>query len=540
MTVAQAVVMSVLPHLDPATGPVREIRLVLGDQLNEQHSWFAGVDPGVVYALFEVRAETDYTRHHIQKVVAYFLAMRGFAERLQSLGHRVHYVTLDDPQNTQSISGELLRLGREWRAETIAYMLPDEYRLDRELANLSSEISGDTGLAGKVSVRVEDTEHFMTKRGELAAFFGGKRRYTMEYFYRDIRRRYDIMMDADGQPRGGAWNFDHDNRNRLPRAVRVPDPVPFAHDPRPIVDLLAAQGVATMGSLNPDGWEWPLTREEGLAALKDFIRFRLVAFGTYQDAMTTRDPYLFHARISFALNSKLITPLEVVTAAVEAWERQPERITINQVEGFVRQIIGWREYMRGVYWAKMPAFAQMNALEHHGELPHWYWDGQTNMNCQAHAVGQSLERAYAHHIQRLMITGNFALLLGVDPDAVDAWYLGVYIDAIEWVEITNTRGMSQFADGGIVGTKPYISSANYINKMSDYCKGCHYDYKLRHGPRACPFNSLYWAFVDRHQARLARNGRIGQMVKLWERMGADEQEAVLAQAAYYQAHRHEL
>ena len=530
-----------MPQLPRHLNPARELRLVLGDQLNEQHSWYAGgPDDEVTYVFFETRSETDYTRHHVQKVCAYFLAMRGFAERLVNLGHQVHYVALEDPDNTQSIDSELLRIAAAVGPRIISYQLPDEYRLDRMLQALPEKIAADPRLDDRTSVIAEDTEHFLTRRDELAAFFQGKKRYTMEYFYRDLRKRYDIMMDADGKPEGGAWNFDHDNRNRIPKSVEIPEPVAFRHDPAPIVALLAEHGVATMGSLSPDGWEWPLTREEGLAALDDFIQRRLVAFGTYQDAMTERDPYLFHARISFALNSKLISPLEVVEAAITKWRAEPERIAINQVEGFVRQIVGWREYMRGVYWAHMPEYAAYNRLEHHGELPRWYWDGETQMNCQAHAVGQSLERAYAHHIQRLMITGNFALLLGVHPDEVDAWYLGVYIDALEWVEITNTRGMSQFADGGIVGTKPYMSSANYINKMSDYCQGCHYDHKLRHGERACPFNSLYWAFVDRHQERLAKNGRIGQMVRLWERMGADEQEATLAQAQYYSEHRHTL
>jgi deoxyribodipyrimidine photolyase-related protein len=267
--------------------------------------------------------------------------------------------------------------------------------------------------------------------------------------------------------------------------------------------------------------------------LDTFIKERLVLFGTYQDAMTGRDAFLFHARISFALNAKIISPQEVVQSVTAYYRANSDSIGINQVEGFVRQVIGWREFMRGIYWAKMPEFAALNKLEHEADLPAWYWTGETKMKCLAHSIGQSLTHAYAHHIQRLMVTGNFALLLGVDPDEVDAWYLGIYIDAIEWVEITNTRGMSQFADGGIVGTKPYMASANYINKMSDYCGDCHYDRKLRHGVKACPFNSLYWAFVDRHRERLARNGRIGQMVRLWDRMEADEREATLAQAAFY-------
>ncbi len=515
------------------TSPARTLRLVLGDQLNHEHSWYEGEPTGaVVYALMETRSETDYTRHHVQKVIAYFLAMRAFAKTLRAAGHRVHYLELDDADNAQSVSGNLEVLAKAYGVQRVEYQLPDEWRLDRELSNFRE--------SARVPVHAVDTEHFLTKREELGEFFDGKRRYTMEYFYRDMRKRFGVLMEPDGKPLGGAWNFDSDNRSKLPRGLEVPDPIRFERDIRGIEELLGECGVATMGSVDADAWEWPVTRAEGLRALQDFVERRLHLFGTYQDAMTTRDPYLFHARISFALNSKLIGPAEVVDAVTEHYRANAEAITVNQVEGFVRQVIGWREYMRGVYWAHMPEFAELNVLGAEGELPSWYWDGRTKMNCLHHAVSQSLEKAYAHHIQRLMITGNFALLLGVHPDAVDAWYLGVYIDAIEWVEITNTRGMSQFADGGIVGTKPYMSSANYINKMSDYCKGCHYDYKLRHGPDACPFNSMYWAFVDKHAERLASNGRIGQMVRIWNKFGPDEQEATLAQAKHYADNRHEL
>ena len=521
-----------LAHLPAPRGSAQTLRLILGDQLNHEHSWFERADEGVVYLLAETRSETDYTRHHIQKVVAFFLAMRHFAAHLTERGHRVRYLTLDDPDNRQSIVGNLEYLADHYDVERVEYQLPDEWRLDEALRGF--------GERHPRPVHAVDTEHFLTSRSDLAEFFAGKKRYTMEYFYRDMRRRYGVLVDDDDEPVGGAWNFDHDNRNRLPASVAVPPPVKYRHEIEPLVELLAGAGVATMGTLDPDGWEWPVTRAEGLGALRDFVEHRLHRFGTYQDAMTTRDPYLFHARISFALNSKLISPAEVVDAVTEHYRAHRDEVGINQVEGFVRQVIGWREYMRGVYWAHMPEYAELNALGHDGELPRWYWDGDTGMRCLRHAVGQSLEKAYAHHIQRLMITGNFALLLGVDPDEVDAWYLGVYIDAIEWVEITNVRGMSQFADGGIVGTKPYISSANYVHKMSDYCAGCRYDRKLRHGEGACPFNSLYWAFVERHRERLARNGRIAQMVRLWDRMAADEREATLAQARHYADNRHTL
>ncbi len=501
------------------------LRLILGDQLNHKHSWFEKVDDHILYVFMEVRSETDYVVHHIQKVIAFFLGMRAFAKHLESKGHRVAYIALDDPGNLQDIPKNLSKLADQYGAGTIAYQLPDEWRLDQLMDGFSE--------SEKREVISCDTEHFMTAREDLATFFKGKKRYTMEYFYRDMRKKHDVLMNADGEPTGGAWNFDHDNRNKLPKDVAMPPLRTFTSQISDLQSMLKEQGVKTLGSIDPSKWVWPTTRSEALQTLNDFVKERLQSFGTYQDSMTTRDPFLFHARISFALNSKLISPKEVVERVESYYDKHRSTIEINQVEGFIRQVIGWREYMRGIYWAHMPEFAELNKLEHTAALPDWYWTGDTKMTCLSHAIGQTLEHAYAHHIHRLMITGNFALLLGVNPDEVDAWYLGIYIDAIEWVEITNTRGMSQFADGGIVGTKPYMSSANYIHKMSDYCKDCHYDRKIRHGDKACPFNSLYWAFVDRHRERLSKNGRIAQMVRLWERMAADERASTLLQAEEY-------
>jgi len=505
--------------------PAKTIRLILGDQLNHEHSWYNEVDDDVLYVLMEVRSETDYVMHHIQKVVAFFLGMRAFAKHLEDAGHRVHYMRLDDAGNLQDIPKNLSKLADEVGAENIGYQLPDEWRLDEKMVAFRKEDERE--------VTSIDTEHFMTGREDMATFFKGKKRYTMEYFYRDMRKKFDVLIDEDGEPTGGAWNFDHDNRNKLKKDVEMPPLRTFSSEVKDIQSMLDAHGVTTMGTVDPDNWVWPTTRSQVLQTLEDFVAERLQLFGTYQDSMTTRDPFLFHARISFALNSKLISPKEVVEQVEGYYYKHQDKIAINQVEGFIRQVIGWREYMRGIYWAHMPGYANMNKLEHTAPLPDWYWTGETKMTCLSHSIRQSLEHAYAHHIQRLMVTGNFALLLGVDPDEVDAWYLGVYIDAIEWVEITNTRGMSQFADGGIVGTKPYMSSANYMHKMSDYCKDCHYDRKIRHGEKACPFNSLYWAFVDRHRERLSKNGRIAQMVRLWERMATDEREATLLQAKHY-------
>ena len=277
----------------------------------------------------------------------------------------------------------------------------------------------------------------------------------------------------------------------------------------------------------------PITRRQSLALLKHFLNYGLPCFGTYQDAMTVDSWSLFHSRLSFALNAKLLDPLEVIRAALQRWEEERGHISIAQIEGFVRQILGWREYMRGIYWALMPEFESMNFFGHTARLPGWYWSGETRMHCLAQAVGQSLDYAYAHHIQRLMITGNFALLAGVAPDEVNAWYLGVYVDALEWVEMPNTRGMSQFAEGGLIATKPYVSSANYIHKMSDYCSGCFYDHKRRHGGKACPFNSLYWHFLERHRNLLSKNPRMGTMYRVLDKMEKDERRRVLSQGDEY-------
>ncbi len=504
----------------------KKLRLILGDQLNRAHSWFAETDDDICYLMAEMRSETDYVRHHIQKVTGFFLAMRAFAEELRKGGREVIYLSLDDERNGHSVTKNV-----QWAVEALGvdhfeYQLPDEYRLDHELKS----------LAGKLPIPAEacDTEHFLTAREAVAEQFKGKKNYLLESFYRKVRARFDIMMEADGEtPLTGRWNYDAENRKKLPKKQSIPEDLPFQREVGAMVDLIKAQGVKTIGNIDPARFTWPVTREEALALLDHFAETRLHHFGNYQDAMTDRDYLLFHSKLSFALNTKMLSPLEVVNTCVDYWEKHREEIDIAQIEGFVRQIIGWREYMRGIYWAKMPDYGKLNFFEHQAALPAWYWTGETRMKCLQHAVGQSLDHAYAHHIQRLMVTGNFALLLGVHPDEVDQWYLGIYMDAIEWVEITNTRGMSQFADGGIVGTKPYVSSANYIDKMSDYCKNCYYDKKQKAGERACPFNSLYWDFYDRHRDKLGKNPRIGMMYRVWDRMDGEKKEAILKQAAHY-------
>jgi deoxyribodipyrimidine photolyase-related protein len=354
----------------------------------------------------------------------------------------------------------------------------------------------------------------------------------MENFYRHMRKKLDILMEG-GKPIGEKWNFDAANRKKYDGKVPVPEIIKFDNDPKEIISMLEAQGVDTFGKYEKGEFLWPVCREEALRLLEDFFKRYFANFGKYEDAMEETHPFLFHSRLSFALNTKMLSPLEVVEKAEDYWEANHQEVSLAQVEGFIRQIIGWREFMRGVYWAKMPDFASMNYFEHKRKLPSFYWTGDTKMNCMKQAINNSLDHAYAHHIQRLMVTGNFALLAGVAPDELDAWYLGVYIDAIEWVEITNTRGMSQFADGGLIATKPYVSSANYIDKMSNYCKGCFYSKSKKVGDKACPFNSLYWHFFNRHKKLLSNNFRVAMMYRTWEKMDKEKRTEILKQAESY-------
>jgi deoxyribodipyrimidine photolyase-related protein len=507
------------------------LRLILGDQLNEQHSWFNEISSSVTYVMMEVRTETDYAQHHIQKVLGFFTAMRHFANWLRTKNHNVIYIKLTDDTNLQSFSANLQAIITSNQFEKFEYQLPDEYRLDQALTHFCSTLT--------IPYSAVDSEHFYTTRTELSDFFATKKTFLMESFYRNMRTKHQVLMDGS-QPVTGKWNYDDDNRKKIPKNHVPSAPLVFKNDVSEVYDELILSGIKTIGNCQPKAFIWPVNRKQSLELLAYFIEDCLPLFGTFQDAMAPNQWSLYHARISFSMNTKMISPKEVVNAAIAAWEENPERIAYNQLEGFVRQIIGWREYMRGIYWNQMPAYQTKNFFNHQNKLPDWFWTGETKMNCLKDAINQSLDYGYAHHIQRLMITGNFALLAGVHPDEVDAWYLGIYIDAIEWVEITNTRGMSQFADGGIVATKPYVSSATYIDKMSHYCGTCYYSKATKTGEKACPFNSLYWNFYDQHEALLAKNPRIGMMYAVWRKMTTADKTALLEQAEYYLNHINEL
>lgn len=509
-----------------------KLKLILGDQLNLQHSWFKEVDSSEVFVLMEMRQETDYAPHHIQKVVAFFGAMRNFSELLKQAGHQVHYLALDDKANRQQLEANLNFLIEKFNADGFAYMEPDEYRLDQQLKEYV--------LGLNIPSEVVETEHFMTSRSELTEFFEGKKQLILEFFYRRMRKKFDLLMQLD-QPEGGQWNFDKNNRKKWKGTPSIPEPFyPKANDLEALKEMIENAGVKTIGSFDKNQFLYPLSRTQALEQLDYFCRYLLVHFGDYQDALHTDEVNLFHSRISFALNAKIIRPLEVVQTVIAYYREHSDDIELSQVEGFVRQIIGWREYMRGIYWKEMPVYASMNALENTNPLPEFYWTGKTKMNCLHQSISNSLDNAYAHHIQRLMITGNFALLAQIHPDKVDEWYLGIYADAIQWVQITNTRGMSQWADGGVVATKPYVSAAAYIHKMSNYCDSCQYDKKKRVGEDACPFNSLYWNFLDDKKQFFAKNNRMAMMLRLLEKIPAEDLVQIKLRAAQILKHPDEF
>ena len=501
---------------------MKTLRLILGDQLNHKHSWYRSDDAETLYFIAEMRQETDYVLHHIQKVVAFFEAMAQFAAWLESRGKRVIYYQLDNSANTQHLRKNIAQLVQRHGIEKFEYQLPDEYRLDQQLKQLSDDLS--------IECEAVDSEHFLTDHDELAEFFRDSKSLLMESFYRHMRRKHDILINADGEPAGGKWNYDQSNRRKWQGQPEIPNAKGFRKDVRRTLKRIEKAGVETFGNIDPQNFSWPTNRADALKVLRYFCEKLLVHFGDYQDAMDPEQVYLFHSRLSFAMNSKLLHPREVIDAVIEHWQQNKNVISINEVEGFVRQILGWREYMRGVYWREMPGYARCNRLGNHNDLPDFYWTADTKMRCLHHAIKNSLEHAYAHHIQRLMITGNFALLAQVHPDQVDTWYLGIYIDAIEWVEITNTRGMSQFADGGLVATKPYISSGSYIHKMSNYCEGCRYNVKEKTGDDACPFNSLYWNFLAEKRKHFEKNPRMAMMLSLLDKLGGEELDALRKRA----------
>jgi len=506
--------------------PAHTIRLILGDQLNPRHHWFENTDPGVLYVLMEVRQETDYVLHHAQKIIAIFAAMRAFAGKLRQQGHRVRYVTLDDPSNRHSITDNLDALFARYQAQRLQWQLPDEWRLDQCLQNWAK--------AGTFEYETVDTDHFLTDRNEMSHLFKGRKQWLMEHFYRVMRRKWNVLIAADGSPVGGKWNFDKENRKPWPGTPAEPDDTRSVHDHSALWAMIEGCGVKSFGDSQAQTFRWPCDRDEALSQLEAFVEHTLPHFGDYEDAMSVSSERLFHSLLSFALNTKMLHPLEVVRRVEQAHEAG--HAPLAAVEGFIRQIIGWREYVRGIYWSQMPGYDQLNGLDHHRPLPSWFWTGQTRMNCLRHSIGQSLKTAHAHHIQRLMVIGNFSLLTGLDPQELHRWYLGIYIDAFEWVELPNTAGMSQWADQGLIATKPYVSSAAYIDRMSDYCKTCHYNKKQKTSDQACPFNALYWNFFEHHGPTLRQNPRLVMAYRQIGKMNNEQRAEIRNRAQWILEH----
>lgn len=493
---------------------------ILGDQLTSGISSLDDVDSAeAVVLMMEVAEETTYVRHHKKKIAFILAAMRHHAERLRTLGWTVDYVALDDPDNAGTFTGEIARAIERHAPERIVVTEASEWRVAAMLE------SWETLFGLPVEVRADN--RFIASHAAFDAWADGRQQLRMEYFYREMRRETGLLMES-GRPAGGQWNYDSDNRKPAERDLLMPRPIAFRPDEttQGVIDLVAERFADHPGSL--DDFDFAVTHEEAIRQQRHFLKEALPRFGDYQDAMLTDEPFLWHSILSPYINTGLLDPLDLCRKVEALWRRGD--VPLNAAEGFIRQIIGWREYVRGIYWREGPNYVHRNFLGARRELPAFYWTGETEMHCLSQAIGQTLDRAYAHHIQRLMITGNFALLIGADPYQVHQWYLEIYADAYEWVELPNTLGMSQFGDGGLLGSKPYAASGAYINRMSDYCGRCRYDVKQRTGGDACPFNALYWDFLARHEGKLRNNARLAMPYRSWEKVAAADQRAIRASA----------
>ena len=495
--------------------PGSQLVLILGDQLTPSISSLKAADKSRARVLMvEVQEEATYVRHHKKKIAFVFTAMRHFAQALQEDGWTVDYIGLDVADNSGSFTGEIERAVERHAPDRIVVTEPGEWRVQAAM----SEWRNRFGLP----VEILPDDRFICTPAEFADWAAGRKQLRMEFFYREMRRKTGLLMAGD-KPEGGRWNFDAENRKAAKADLFMPTPKRFQPDEttRDVLALVRDRFADHFGDLEP--FWFAATAEQAEAALQQFIDEALPSFGDYQDAMLTNQRFLYHSVLSLYINVSLLDPLAVCRRVEN--EYRAGRAPLNAAEGFIRQIIGWREYVRGIYWLKMPDYVEENYFEADRPLPAFYWTGATDMACLRAAIGQTREDAYAHHIQRLMVTGNFAMLLGVDPKAVHDWYLSVYADAFEWVELPNTLGMSQFADGGLLGSKPYAASGNYINKMSDYCAGCRFDPKQKTGEDACPFNPLYWDFLVRNRDRLGANPRLAQVYRTWDRMAGEKQAA---------------
>ena len=496
--------------------PTRNLVIVLGDQLDREAAAFDGFDLAQDQVwMAEVSEESTHVWTHKQRIVLFLSAMRHFRDDLCAAGIPVDYTDLSD--SVASLGGLLEESIAQYQPECIVLTRPGEWRVLEMLREVCRK--------NEVPLDLREDRHFYTTPADFAAHAEGRKGLRMEFFYRELRRRFAVLMEGD-QPVGGVWNFDKDNRGSFGKEGpgKTPSGPDFAPDSltREVLDLVASRFSDHPGQF--ESFRWPVTRSDALRALDLFVEKRLCDFGKYQDAMWTGEPWLYHSLISTSLNLKLLNPRDAVEAAEKAY--RAGLAPIEAVEGFIRQILGWREYVRGIYWLKMPEYLELNAMQAKEPLPDFFWTGETDLECLRQSIGQTLEYGYAHHIQRLMVTGLYTLLLGVDPKEVHAWYLAVYVDAVEWVELPNSLGMSQYADGGLMASKPYIATGKYIHKMSNYCKACPKNPAKRTGPDACPFSTLYWDYLSRHESALRKNQRMSLQVRNLDRIEDAEREAI--------------
>lgn len=495
------------------------LRLILGDQLSHSLSALDGLASDDVVLMMEVMEEATYVRHHKQKIAFLFSAMRHFAQELREKGLCVDYVKLDDKGNSGSFTGEVERAFKRHKVERVITTEPGEWRV----LEMMRQWEARYGLP----VEIREDDRFFCSRGRFARWAEGRKSFRMEFFYREMRRESGLLMDGDA-PVGGEWNFDKENRKSLPAQARLPKRLRFTPDEitRDVMAVVAKRFADHFGDLDQFGWA--VTRKDALKALQHFIKDTLPSFGDFQDAMKQGEPFLYHSIISPYLNCGLLEAREVCVAAERAYQKGDA--PLNAVEGFIRQVLGWREYVRGIYWLKMPDYAKTNALKATRPLPPFFWGAETQMNCISQVVQETRAHAYAHHIQRLMVTGNFALLAGLAPHEVEEWYLSVYADAYDWVELPNVHGMVMFADDGLLASKPYAASGAYINRMSDYCGTCRYKVAQKSGPDACPFNSLYWYFLIENESKLARNPRMAMPYRNLKNMDAARRKEIVKEA----------
>lgn len=495
---------------------MKTLRLILGDQLSHSISSLEGHDKvSDTVLMCEVIDEANYVKHHKKKIAFLFSAMRHFANELVELGFTVCYIKLDDTTNTGSFFGEVKRHQQNGSYRKIVVTQPSEYRV------LVDCQSWQDKLGCAVEIRPDD--RFLSSPEDFSNWASGRKQIRMEYFYRIMRQKHNILM-AGNQPVGGKWNYDSENRQKPNVGLTIPAPFRSSIDSitQQVITLVSDRFANHFGDVLP--FQFAVTRDEALNALKQFIEYRLFYFGDYQDAMIEGEPWMYHSHLSFYLNCGLLLPMECVRAAEQAY--YDGNAPLNSVEGFIRQIVGWREYVRGIYWLKMPAYKAENFFEAKRNLPDFYWTANTKMNCLSQCVTETKENAYAHHIQRLMVLGNFALLTGIDPVEVNEWFLIVYADAYEWVELPNVTGMILFADGGYLASKPYAAGGSYINKMSNFCKNCAYNVAQKNGENACPFNYLYWSFLAQNRDKLSNNYRLTMMYKALDRMSDDKKKAI--------------